>query len=118
MTPQRRYYERNRSAVIARSKQWRLTHRKLFNRRAEALRKVRDRIRRDAVNELKDNPCTDCGFSYPVECMQFDHVRGRKRFEIGDRAGHYRWATVLKEIIKCDLVCANCHCIRTKERRK
>lgn len=49
--------------------------------------------------------------------MDFDHVRGTKKFNISD-AGAKNALEVIAEIDKCDLVCANCHRIRTEERRK
>lgn len=62
--------------------------------------------------KVKDAPCVDCKHKFPPCVMDFDHVRGKKKFGIG--TGHTRpRADVLKEIKKCDLVCANCHRIRT-----
>lgn len=61
------------------------------------------------------HPCTDCGFSYPVVCMDFDHVRGEKKFNLSSSHG-YSEATIREEIAKCELVCANCHRIRTSKR--
>lgn len=58
----------------------------------------------------------DCGNSFPSECMDFDHVRGTKLVQVSDLT----WSnetTLMTEIAKCDLVCANCHRIRTKARR-
>src|SRR6185369_458843 len=66
---------------------------------------------------LKCDPCTDCGKTYPIECMQFDHCRGAKQQSVAGMTGS-GWPTVLKELAKCDLVCANCHCVRTHRRRK
>ena len=69
------------------------------------------------LNGLKNVSCKDCGTHYPPECMQFDHVRGEKRANIA----HMRTCSVKKllaEIAKCDVVCANCHAIRTHKRRK
>ena len=71
------------------------------------------------LDGLKMRSCMDCQQSFPPECMQFDHVRGKKLFTIGEKAmqntpGNRR---VLAEIAKCDLVCANCHAIRTKRRQ-
>lgn len=65
---------------------------------------------------LKDVPCADCGNRYPACVMQFDHVRGEK---VGDVAS-MKWVAVERiraEAAKCDVVCANCHSIRTHERR-
>lgn len=69
------------------------------------------------LENLKDAPCTDCGRKFPHECMDFDHVRGRKLFEVNFTA--YKWRGTKKlerEIAKCELVCANCHRTRTKNR--
>lgn len=49
--------------------------------------------------------------------MDFDHVRGVKFFNIaGGSAANRRFASVVAETEKCDLVCANCHRIRTWNR--
>jgi hypothetical protein len=69
---------------------------------------------RGYIEQLKrDTPCADCGSVFPPCCMHFDHVpeRGPKLFNVAncDRA----LADVKAEIAKCDIVCANCHAIRT-----
>lgn len=75
---------------------------------------------RDWITKIKaEAPCQDCGGVFPPECMDFDHVRGKKPFSLGSRlALKYKWETVTREIEKCDLVCANCHRIRTTRRRQ
>ena len=62
--------------------------------------------------------CIDCNGDFPPECMDFDHVRGVKLNNVGTMVthGHSR-ERVMEEIAKCDLVCANCHRIRTKSRQ-
>ena len=59
-------------------------------------------------------PCADCGRVYPFQIMQWDHKPGFEK--IGDISSGF-WGKsrdeVLAEIAKCDLVCANCHAIRT-----
>lgn len=66
---------------------------------------------------MKNGPCTDCQIHYPYYVMQFDHVRGKKRFNIA-HAKSYSDKVILEEIAKCDLVCANCHAKRTYLRRQ
>lgn len=70
-------------------------------------------------NELKSKPCTDCGDQFPPSVMDFDHMRGEKVAEVsalvGSRGSLKR---ILAEIEKCDLVCANCHRLRTARRRE
>jgi hypothetical protein len=63
----------------------------------------------------ESNPCTDCDRLYPYYVMDFDHARGEK-FRGVSRMQGYSWERVLAEIAKCDLVCANCHRIRTQSR--
>jgi hypothetical protein len=71
---------------------------------------------RKEVAEMKAKPCADCGGTFPPECMDFDHVRGEK---IGDISKMLLRTTELlhEEIAKCDVVCANCHRIRTHQAR-
>ena len=59
------------------------------------------------------NPCLDCGVMYPAVCMDFDHRDPTtKRFLISHGL-HNSCATVMTELLKCDLVCSNCHRLRT-----
>ncbi len=61
-------------------------------------------------------PCRDCKKIFDPDAMEFDHARGVKRFEIS-KAGKKSLRAIATEIAKCDLVCANCHRLRTKNRR-
>lgn len=68
---------------------------------------------------LKDKPCMDCRGIFPPVVMQFDH---RDPSQKTIRNGHSMSALksigkVAKEAAKCDIVCANCHMIRTEKRR-
>lgn len=58
--------------------------------------------------------CKDCGISDP-RVLEFDHVRGEKEFTLKE-AKSKPLDVILAEIEKCDVVCANCHRIRTQER--
>lgn len=73
---------------------------------------------REYVNELKRAPCTDCGRTYPPYVMDFDHLNGEEK---GGLVAHLvaqgQVRRAKEEIAKCELVCANCHRIRTHERR-
>ncbi len=69
------------------------------------------------IDEYKSStPCLDCGNIFPAECMDFDHVTGKKEFSIGTKKSYGFSPIMLKEIEKCELVCANCHRIRTRKR--
>ena len=70
--------------------------------------------RRKFIDTLKNVSCIDCNNNFPPECMDFDHVRGKKKFGISQHSMK-NMKDLLKEIEKCDIVCANCHRIRTKK---
>lgn len=68
-------------------------------------------------------PCFDCGNVFPFCAMDFDHRPEEiKLFAIskgGNRNATSKNITKIeKEISKCDLVCSNCHRIRTHITRK
>lgn len=60
--------------------------------------------------------CADCGYNENDVALDFDHVRGQKEFTISQ--GNKSKEKILAEIEKCDVVCANCHRIRTHCRRE
>jgi hypothetical protein len=92
---------------------WRKRHPDGFNE-IQQRKRQRDRA---WVSAQKAVPCMDCGGSFPPECMDFDHVHGKKSFNVGARPTTSR-KNLLREIAKCDVVCANCHRTRTAARRK
>jgi len=57
----------------------------------------------------------DCGERFPFYVLDYDHRPDEiKKGEIARMAsGSYKWETILAEIAKCDLICANCHRKRT-----
>jgi len=79
------------------------------------LRKQKKQLKAE-VRLLKEKPCTDCGHSYPYWVMQFDHVRGEKRGDVGYWVSHGKRNAAFREIAKCELVCANCHATRSHRR--
>jgi hypothetical protein len=98
----RRHYEDNKDTVLIR------THANRDARKAKIYA---------YIAEVKDIPCADCGNGYPPYVMQFDHVRGTKKFNISHNAFWTSLRVVQEEIAKCDIVCANCHAERTHQRK-
>lgn len=68
------------------------------------------------IRELKSAPCTDCGGTFDPVCMDFDHRPGEEKIDCVSSLAWMGLDAVLAEISKCDLVCANCHRLRTKVR--
>jgi hypothetical protein len=94
----RRYYERNRSHVLANHK-------------------ARQRVMLEYLQGIKSSPCADCGGVFDPECMDFDHRPGTQKFKSVSHLKQYTLERVRAEVGKCDVVCANCHRLRTKARR-
>jgi hypothetical protein len=69
---------------------------------------------RKVLEYLDGKSCVDCGFDN-ILALEFDHVRGEKRFNVGTAVSSSTrsWKTIKLEIDKCDIRCANCHRIRT-----
>lgn len=93
----KRHYQQNRTAMIARSKQF----------TTEARQRNRDYIWQIKIKSI----CLDCGYSDP-RALQFHHISDKD----GNVADAIRRAWGLeklkKEIAKCVVLCANCHQIR------
>lgn len=76
---------------------------------------------KERIKQLKEStPCVDCQVQYPYYVMDFDHIksaskRGRRSFADFVNRG-WSWERLLTEISKCDIVCSNCHRIRTQKR--
>jgi hypothetical protein len=92
------------------------------NNRCYYLKKARirnDIVLRDQQKQVLEylsvHPCVDCGES-DVVCLDFDHVRGEKKGDIGRMLGNHAWTTIVAEIAKCDVRCANCHRRQTAKR--
>ncbi len=65
----------------------------------------------DFVQNYKtNNPCLDCKQFFHFSAMDFDHVVGTKSFNL---SACRSMPQVKNEMQKCELVCANCHRLRT-----
>ena len=86
--------------------------------RTMALIKVRRLETVEFIRSLKDGkPCSDCGVVHPYWRLDFDHLWD-KSVNVSLIASKKHWGQerILKEVAKCDLVCANCHRVRTSGR--
>jgi hypothetical protein len=72
--------------------------------------RVRAELRQWIRDYLTSHPCVDCGETdYLV--LEFDHVRGRKKASVCDLIVRHGCGlkTLVAEIKKCEVRCANCH---------
>jgi len=97
----REHYRRNRPDYLERTAKQRK-----FNR---------EECRQQVYNYLTAHPCVDCGESDPI-VLEFDHRDpSKKRASISRLISHVTWAALQREIVRCDVRCANCHRRRTAE---
>ena len=94
---ERRWYHANKAKVIAKK-----------NRKKARLRAL--------VQEKKQEPCADCGVSYPYYVMDFDHITDDKVMMISQLVLRGATTKLFVELEKCEVVCSNCHRIRTWKR--
>lgn len=87
--------------------------------------KVYIRARRDLskkkeyLRQVKNNPCVDCTIKYPYYVMDLDHREGEEKDrKVSSMLKSAGWKRFLDECKKCDLVCSNCHRIRTYKRKQ
>jgi hypothetical protein len=69
------------------------------------------------LNEIRDVPCRDCGRRFPPCVMQFDHRDPTTKAYGVTRILMRARSVILAEVAKCDIVCTNCHRVRTYTRR-
>ena len=73
----------------------------------------------DWYRALNDAPCSDCGGRFHHAATAWDHRPSeRKSFDVSTMVSKtYSKRQIVEEIAKRDLVCANCHAVRTILRR-
>jgi hypothetical protein len=62
--------------------------------------------------------CTDCGYSKHPAALEFDHLPGTEKVAPVASMVLADMKRLLAEIEKCEIVCANCHRIRTTDRKQ
>lgn len=94
----RRWYENNREVYLNKNR-----------RKKDLLRSI--------IRKEKSKPCADCGGEFPFYVMDFDHREGEEKlFHVSRLVQQMNVQRLIEEIAKCDVVCSNCHRVRTYER--
>ena len=89
------------------------------NRRLESQRvRVRQDATRDYLREARSVPWSDCSQEFQPHQMDFDHRDPtEKSFRLTSGGAMLASSVRLQaEMRKCDVVCANCHRVRTRDR--
>ncbi len=94
-----------------------------YHRRTRETRLTQKRVQHQRIVEwyrqLKSRtPCADCGRTFHHAAMSWDHLPGFEKLDdVSSLVSRHNKALILSEIEKCELVCANCHAVRSFERR-
>jgi hypothetical protein len=75
--------------------------------------------RLDKFEEFKRGlSCCRCGLAHPA-VLQFHHRDpSQKLFGVAQAVYNRGWETIMIEVAKCDVLCANCHAIHHWEERQ
>lgn len=105
---------KNKADQVAASRRHYLANKEYYIDRNRRYRKELSNF----VNSIKSKtPCSDCKIIYPPFVMDFDHLDGSTKDGIVSyftKTG--RIEAMKREIQKCEVVCSNCHRIRTHSR--
>lgn len=90
--------------------------------RARAIKYNKDlkvSLRKKMLKYLSDKSCVICGMNDP-RVLEFDHINpSTKNISIARALSNAaKWDAILQEISKCQILCANCHKIKTAEQYK
>ena len=68
-------------------------------------------MRKRKLVKLKGGMCQKCGYRRNLAALEFHHrERPLKTFNLDLRSlSNRKWAQLLRELEKCDLLCSNCH---------
>ncbi len=93
---------------------------RLYHEKYRTRININTNLRRRVIKEVKfayllEHPCVDCNVS-DLRVLEFDHLRDKKHVIALMHAPSVD--SLIKEISKCEIRCANCHRIKTFERTK
>ena len=94
-------------AKVYRDRYYQNNKKKCQKRVYERKKKLAKENRQKSYDYLKEHPCVDCGETHPA-CLDYDHFRDKKII-VSKMFRDYTWKTIMEEIEKCEVRCANCH---------
>ena len=102
-TRSKKYYSENKEK-----------HLKVIRKRTDESIKKNQKF---VIEYLKNHPCVDCKET-DIVVLDFDHIKDKK-YNVSNMIGEgYSIKTLLEEINKCQVRCANCHRRKTAKDQK
>jgi hypothetical protein len=106
----REYAAKNRESALARATSY-------YEQNTEQVKRYQADRRRDSKAKaaaLLGGVCQRCGFEH-LAALDFHHIDpSLKEFRLSDalvRTKKYTWEEIVEEVMKCELLCKNCHAI-------
>lgn len=76
---------------------------------SERITKARQKRKREIV-DIMGGKCALCGYDRNITALELHHInKEEKEFSICARGGFPKYDTLIPELKKCILLCANCH---------
>lgn len=99
------------------ARRWYQEHKEIEKKKSVQRNILYRKRNKEYVNTVKSAPCTDCKNQYHPFVMDFDHTGDNKEHIISKMvATPFSLDKIKAEIAKCELVCSNCHRMRTLKR--
>lgn len=97
----------NQEKIREYRRKWYLKNQKAAKK---AVRKRKQEIRKWFDEYKSELQCVRCCEAHPA-CLEFHHRDPKKKEIVVSKALDWGWSIerILKEIAKCDVLCANCH---------
>lgn len=119
---QRDYYSKTREQRNAQQREKYASDPEYAEKCKAAAKKRLDTIRQERGSYLSalkmEKGCIKCGYREHPAALDFDHRNPKEKLFIISSYGRRPWDLVLEELKKCDVVCANCHRIKSAENWK
>ena len=106
-----KWREENKEKIRERRKEGDKKYRELNNEKIREHKRERNKERRAHCIEYLGGKCVKCG---ATERLEFDHIkREGKKYSIARKLS-YKFDNLKEELDKCQLLCYDCHKIKTK----
>ena len=71
------------------------------------------RLRKEKLVKMLGGKCVKCGYNKSISALSFHHKDPKtKRFDLSHNGNLlHNWDEVVKEALKCELLCLNCHAL-------
>lgn len=77
-------------------------------RNYQRVKSYRQRMKERLVN-YKGGKCQLCGYNLCITALEFHHLNSKDKDFTVSKYSNLKWDTVVSEVDKCIMVCANCH---------